>query len=143
MTLKIRLLQHKNKSFNGKWYGRATSTGEAHTEELARSISHDTTLTEADVHAAIIALVDEMKRRLQDGQTVVLDGFGRFHLTVNSDMVEKPEDFNLKRDIKRILCKFTPAGRRNQITRRLERPFTYGVDLSMQDEYLSPRKMKP
>ena len=107
MGLSIRLFKHKKKELNGKWYGKATSTGEVHTEELARNICHDTTLTEADVHASIIALVEEMKRQLQDGRTVVLDGFGRFHLTIKSDMVEKPEDFNLSKHVKRILCKFT------------------------------------
>ena len=140
MGLSIRLLKHKKKELNGKWYGKATSTGEVHTEELARNISHDTSLTEADVHASIIALVEEMKRQLQDGRTVVLDGFGRFHLTIKSDMVEKPEEFNLSKHVKRILCKFTPAARRNQFDRHLERPFTDGVDLYMAEEYISPKK---
>lgn len=139
MGLKIKLLQLKSKGLKGKWYGKAASTGEVHTEELARSICHNTALTEADVHAAIIALVEEMRWRLQDGNTVVLDGFGRFHLTIQSDIVDKPEDYNLKYHVKRIFCKFTPAGRRNQFDRHLERPLTDGVGLSMMDEYLSPR----
>ena len=87
-------------------------------------------LTEADVHATIIALVKEMKDRLQDGNTVVLDGFGRFHLTIQSEMVDKPEDYNLKYHVRRILCKFTPAANRNQFDRHLERPLIDGADLS-------------
>lgn len=130
MAIKIRLLQHKRKALKGKWYGRAVSNGEVHTKELARSISNDTTLTEADVHATIIALVKEMKDRLQDGNTVVLDGFGRFHLTIQSEMVDKPEDYNLKYHVRRILCKFTPAANRNQFDRHLERPLIDGADLS-------------
>ena len=129
MALTIRLLQHKAKDFNGKWYGRVVKTGEVHTKELAETISKNTTLTRADVEATVLALVEEMKYRLQSGDTVVLDGFGRFHLTVQSDMVEHPEDFNLKKHIRRILCKFTPAATRNQLDRHLERNFIEGVEL--------------
>ena len=129
MALRIRLLQLKSKDLKGKWYGRAVSNREVHTEELARNICDNTTLTEADVHAAVHALITEMTNQLQDGNTVVLDGFGRFHLTVQSDMVDSPKDFNLKQHIKRILLKFTPAGRRNPFDRHLEHPFTEGVKL--------------
>ena len=78
MAIRIKLFQKKdtNKNIDGKWYGRVVKRDEVHTKELARSISHNTTLTEADVQAAIIALVEEMKLRLQGGDTVVLDGFG-------------------------------------------------------------------
>lgn len=129
MALKIRLLQHKRKNLNGKWYGRVVARNEVHTDELARRICFKTTLTEADVHAVIIALTAEMTEQLQDGNTVVLDGFGRFHLTVKSEMVDTPEQYNVNKHVKQVLCKFTPAGKRNQFTRQLERPFIKGVDL--------------
>ena len=129
MALTIKLFQHKAKEFNGKWYGRVVKDGEVHTKDLARIICDNTTLTRADVEATIIALVEEMKAQMQSGNTVVLDGFGRFHLTVKSDMVDRPEDFNLKKHIRRILCKFTPAATRNQLDRHLERNFTEGVEL--------------
>lgn len=129
MALRIRLLQLKSKDQNGKWYGRAIANREVHTEEMARHICQSTALTEADVHAAVRALITEMQTQLQDGNTVVLDGFGRFHLSVHSDRVDNPKDFNLKYHIRRILCKFTPAATRNQFDRHLERPFIDGVKL--------------
>jgi predicted histone-like DNA-binding protein len=129
MALRIRLVELKRKGLVNRWFGKVVSRGEVHTDDLARSICHATSLTESDVKHAVDALVAEMTRRLQDGSTVVLDGFGRFHLTIQSDMVEKPEDYNLKKHVKRILCKFTPAGKRNQFDRHLERPFIDGVDL--------------
>lgn len=129
MTLTIKLLQHKKKDLNGKWYGRVVKTGEVHTKELAKSICDNTTLTRADVEATIIALVEEMKQRLQDGETVVLDGFGRFHLAIKSDMVEHPQDYNLKKHVRQIRCLFTPAGTRNQLDHHIERYFTEGVKL--------------
>lgn len=129
MAIKIKLYQHKRKDLQGKWYGRAVKTGEVTTKDLARIISHNNSVTESDVHAVIIALVKEMKNHLREGQTVVLDDFGRFHLTVQSDMVEKKEDFDLRKHIRRVLCKFTPSGHRNPFNRKLERPFCDDVDI--------------
>jgi len=129
MAIKIKLYQHKRKDLQGKWYGRAVKAGEVTTKDLARIISHNNSVTESDVHAVIIALVKEMKNYLREGQTVVLDDFGRFHLTVQSDMVEKKEDFDLRKHIRRVLCKFTPSGHRNPFNRKLERPFCDDVDI--------------
>ena len=89
MAIKIKLYQHKRKDLQGKWYGRAVKAGEVTTKDLARIISHNNSVTESDVHAVIIALVKEMKNHLREGQTVVLDDFGRFHLTVQSDMLRR------------------------------------------------------
>lgn len=131
MAIRIKLFQKKdtNKNIDGKWYGRVVKRDEVHTKELARSISHNTTLTEADVQAAIIALVEEMKLRLQGGDTVVLDGFGRFRLSVHSEMVSNRDDYNLKKHVTRIFCKFVPAATRNPFDRHLERPFVDGTEL--------------
>ena len=49
MSLRIKLFQSRNHKVNGRWYGRAVSTEEVHTRELARRICANTTLTEADL----------------------------------------------------------------------------------------------
>ena len=59
-------------------------------------------------------LKDILKRRLSDGQTVVLSGIGRFSLRVESVGVDDPKEFSLRRHITRIVCGFLPAGRRTQ-----------------------------
>lgn len=130
MSLKIKVTKLKNQSVRNKYYGKVVARDEVHTKDIARRICADTTLTEADVYAAIQALVTEMKHQLQSGNTVVLDDFGRFHLTVQSDTVDNPNDYSPSKHIRRVLCKFTPAATRNQFTRRLERPFTDGVEFS-------------
>ena len=131
MALQIRLFQNKDsrKEYGGKWYGRVVSTGEVDTRTLARNISESNSVTESDVKAVIAALVAEMKRQMQNGKTVVLDDFGRFHLTVQSEMTDTKEEYNLKKHIRRIICKFTPSARRNQLTHRLEREMCDGVKL--------------
>lgn len=130
MSLKLRLLQHKRKDLNGKWYARVTKGDEIHTRQLANAICHQTSFTEADVHGVIRALTDEMKRQLQSGNTVVIDDFGRFHLTIKSELVDKKEDFDLAQHVKRIMCKFTPSATRNPFNRRLEHNFIEGTELS-------------
>lgn len=128
MALNIKVTKLTNGVVREKYYGKAVATDEVHTKEIARRICDNTTLTEADVYAAVQALVSEMRYLLQAGNTVVLDGFGRFHLTVRSDTVDNPEDYSPSQHIRRVLCKFTPSASRNQLNRCLERPFTDGVD---------------
>ena len=129
MALKIAVKQHKRKSLNGKWFGKAVSMGEVSTMELARKISHNNSVTEGDVVGVITALVAEMRNELQAGHTVVLDGIGRFHLTVKSDLVDHQEDYNVKRNVREVKVKFTPTAHRNPMTRQLEHPITAGVTL--------------
>ena len=129
MAIHIKILELKRKGLTKRWYAKTVKTGEVTTKQLAKEISHGNSVTEADVYGVITALVARMSHHLRDGQTVVLDDFGRFHLTVQSDMVEQKKDFDIKKHIKRVLCKFTPAATRNQFDWKLERPFCEGVDI--------------
>ena len=129
MAIKIRVLQHKKKDLGGKWYGKAVSTGEVSTGELAKSISLSNSVTEGDVLAVIKALTEEMRRQMQMGKTVVLDDFGRFHLSVKSDMVDRKGDYNIKKHVKKVVCRFTPTGHRDQLDRHLVRPFCDGTEV--------------
>ena len=65
MSLKIKVTKLKNQSVRNKYYGKVVARDEVHTKDIARRICADTTLTEADVYAAIQALVTEMKHQLQ------------------------------------------------------------------------------
>lgn len=114
MALKIRLKQYKNssKSSYGKYYAETVLLGEVHTADIARQVSDNTTFRPGEVKGIIDEVVTVMTKQLQDGNAVVLDGLGRFRLMVESEGVEKPEDFNLGRHLKRIVCKFLPASRR-------------------------------
>lgn len=114
MAIKVRLEKSKFKEENrsGKWYARTVSMGDVTTNELAEKIQKGNTFTRADVQGLIVALVDEMREALQMGKTVVIDGVGRFHLTVESEAVSEKDDFNLGRNIKNVRCAFVPAGKR-------------------------------
>lgn len=112
MSLLVKLKKYENhtKSSYGKWYTDTVYTGEIHTTEIAEIISKNTTFRPGEVKGLIDELVSEMKNQLQDSKVVVLDGFGRFRLVVESEGVAEKEDFNLRHHLKRIVCKFLPAG---------------------------------
>ena len=105
MSVEIRLEQSKfkDKKGSGKWYARTVSTGVATTDDLADSIQENTSFSRGDVRGLVIALIDEISYRLRQGETVALEGLGRFHLTVESEPVDNPDDFDIKKHIKK--CK--------------------------------------
>ena len=139
--LRLEKKNFKTRETAGKWYAKATPLMTVHTEDLAQSISDSATFTKADVEGVITALVEEMKQRLQDGQKVVLDNFGSFSIAVHSDGVDNPDDFDLKRHVRKPFCKFTPAGRRNQqLGRRIVRNFLENVKWAWSPQWKEIRK---
>lgn len=135
MALSIRLQQSKfkEKTRGGKWHARVVSNGVTSTNDLAESIQENTTFTRGEVTGIIMALVDEISYSLSLGNTVVLDGLGRFHLTVESEPVENKEDFDIKKNITGIKCKFLPASRRDPATRKSKQDFASGVQVVWAD----------
>lgn len=139
MSLFVRLKKYKNKtkSSYGKLYAETVYTGEVHTRDIAKAVSENTTFRPGEVKGLIDEIVAEMKRQLQDSNIVVIDGLGRFRLMVESEGVEKKEDFNIQTSIKRIVCKYLPAGRRdaeetgNKQNGRIKRNFCDGAKVRM------------
>lgn len=115
MAIKIKLIRNniKRSSSYGKYFAKTVSQGDVTLRDLAVETSRNCTLRESDVLAVVTELEDVMRHRLADGQTIVLDGIGRFSLRVESEGVNKPKDFNIKRHIRRVLCRFLPASHRN------------------------------
>lgn len=100
-------------SNRGRWYARPVSQGEIGIKQLAENIQNNTSYKSGEVQGLLIELIAEMKEALQNGQTVNLEGFGRFHLKVVSKPAESREAFRVDRNIKDVKCQFVPAGHRN------------------------------
>ena len=115
MPIHIRLIKNniKRSSSYGKYFAKTVSQGEVNLHQLAEEASRNTTLKKSDVVAVVTEIEDMMRQRLRDGHTIVLDGIGRFSLRVESDGVDRPQDFNLRHHIRRIICRFLPASHRN------------------------------
>ena len=59
--------------------------------------SRNSTLRQSDVIAVITEFDEMLRYRLAEGQTVVLDGIGRFSLRVESEGVDNPSKFRIKK----------------------------------------------
>ena len=138
MALHIRLVKNniKSSSSYGKYFAKAVSQGEVTFEELAKAAFRNSNISEGVAWAVITDLQTMLKDKLSDGQTVILPGIGRFSLRVESEGVDDPKKFNLKRHITRIICGFLPAGRRIQGRRIL-------YDLCDDVETVWAKGMKP
>lgn len=133
MALQVKVQKLKKQGQPDKWYGKTVKRQDVTLKQLARMISQSNSVTESDVYGVLTALVHEMKFFLQMGHTIKLDGFGNFHLTIESETVEDKSDYRLKEHVKRVKCKFTPASHR--ITgRKLSYYFCEGVDLELKKE---------
>ena len=116
MAVYIKLIKNniKSSSSYGKYFAKTVSQGEVNLKEIAAEACRNSGFSEGSVLGVTTELQDILKHRLAEGQTVVLDGIGRFSLRVESIGVDNPEDFNIRQHITRIVCGFLPAGRRIQ-----------------------------
>ena len=74
-------------------------------------------------------IVETMTQLMQQGQTVVLDGFGRFKLTAVSTGADSPEDFDLKKNITGVKCNFMASGQREGLERRITKSLSEGTEV--------------
>lgn len=114
MAVHIRLIRNNIKSSKsfGKYFAKSVSQGEVTLSEIAEEACRNSGFTEGAVIGVVTELQDLLKEKLANGQTVVLPGIGRFSLRVESKGVDDPKDFNIRRHITRVVCRFLPAGRR-------------------------------
>lgn len=118
----------KGKS-EGRYFAKTVAMGEVHTMDLAKIISDNNSSTVADVLAVLTALQVVMKQSLGDGHTVVIDGFGRFRLSIESESVKNPQDFNVTEHVKGIHCNFMPEGKHPSMSSRQVKTFCSGVKI--------------
>ena len=116
MAVHIKLIRNniKSNSSYGKYFAKAVSQGEVSLKEIAAEACRNSGFSEGSVIGVTTELQDLLKQKLSEGQTVVLDGIGRFSLRVESIGVDDPKEFNIRRHITRIVCGFLPAGRRGE-----------------------------
>ena len=129
MSVEIRLEQSKFKDKKGAGNGMLVlwALELQRPIDLADSIQENTSFSRGDVRGLVIALIDEISYRLRQGETVALEGLGRFHLTVESEPVDNPDDFDIKKHIKNVKCRFVPTSTRNARTGKKNQTLAYGA----------------
>ena len=116
MPVHIRLIKNniKSSSSYGKYFAKTVSQGEVTLKDLAEEACRNSSMSHGAVIGVVTELQDLLKEKLAAGQTVVLDGIGRFSLRVESIGVDDPKKFNIQRHLKRIVCGFLPASSRSR-----------------------------
>ena len=127
MSVFVRLEKKKfgDDKARGKWYAKVVRTGEVGIDELAERIQDVSTFKRGEVRGILIELLEQMKSCLAEGQTVNLDGFGRFHLSVESEPAESPEKFRtdeVPHRLEREACEVQVPARRLSSEGRMHRP---------------------
>lgn len=138
MALLYTLRQNNIKSNNSykKWYAHVVRQGELSLNEIERNIQNNCSVKRADVIAVITALQEEIEQGLKNGKVVNLGELGKFHLSIRSECVDRPEDFSVQKHVKGIVCKYTPDGHRLAGSdKRIVRPFTNECELKQLPEY--------
>lgn len=98
---------------NGKWYPKSVLVvSPATTEQVAKRIAAESTVSPADVRAVLTALGGVMGDYMSQGRSVKLDGVGSFYFTAvtTSNGVDKPEDVNATL-IRGVRVRFLPETR--------------------------------
>ena len=65
-----------------RYHARVVPTGRVSTDQLAKEIQKECTLTVADVKSVLIALADKMSEHLGEGRKVYLEGIGYFQVNL-------------------------------------------------------------
>lgn len=100
----------RDKEAAPKYYATAQKVSTITLDELGDNISHATTATRADVLAVLTAVIDEMMKELQKGNSIILGDVGTFRMTINSKGAETAEDFDVSL-IKKASVRYYPSKR--------------------------------
>jgi predicted histone-like DNA-binding protein len=118
MAVKLKKIQKKNPLHLDvvKWYLTQEKTGTIGINEIAKEIEGRSALSTGDVQSVLSNLVEMIPLFLKLGQTIKLEGFGSFRITVQSEGTDTPEELNAHH-VKGIKLIFHPS---TELKRSLE-----------------------
>ena len=113
MSMKYKLVQRKDFSKDASpdsklYYAQIVNNGTVDLKELCENIAEESALSSADVRGVFDRLTRQLRTHLQNGRTVVIDGFGSFRPTVGSKGVANEEDFDAATMMRTPKIVFTP-----------------------------------
>lgn len=122
MSVKYNIVERANPSNREapkKYYPSIQSSGRVTTEEMAEIAADRSTLTSADMMAAIESFLAIVPQQLAKGNIVELGDFGSFWLKSTSDGADTPEETNATQ-ITSLLPRFNPGKRFKKILKTVE-----------------------
>lgn len=109
--MKYKLIQKANPlepDVPRKWYASPVKAGTINNYQLSKDISKKSSLTRGAVMNVIENMVDEIPRYLTEGYSVNLSNFGTLRLSLSSEGVANPGEFEPGK-IKTTRVVFTPS----------------------------------
>ena len=91
-----------------KYYAKAQASGEVTLDEIAEDIAYSTTLTDADVLAAIRAFIKQLNKHLANGKIVRAENLGSFQLQIQSTGADAEKEFTTA-NITGVSIQFRPG----------------------------------
>ncbi|MBE0651606.1 MAG: HU family DNA-binding protein [Bacteroidales bacterium] len=92
---------------NYKYYGRISGRKQINFRQVANTLSRRTTMSTADVAAAVEGFREIIVEELMAGNNVKLDGLGIFSLSLSTEAVDNPSKLN-KTHIRDLKIQFRP-----------------------------------
>ena len=110
MAVKLKKIQRKSplNPAISKWYLTQESAGNVGMAEIAKEIEGRSALSLGYVQSVLSNLMEVMPIFLRLGQSIKLEGFGTFRITVSSDGMETADELNV-RHIKGVKLVFLPS----------------------------------
>jgi predicted histone-like DNA-binding protein len=110
MSVKLKKIQRKSplNATLTKWYLTQESAGNVGLHEIAKEIEGRSALSLGDVQSVLSNLMEVMPIFLKLGQSVKLEGFGTFRVTVSSDGTAVADELNTHH-IKGVKMVFLPS----------------------------------
>ncbi|MDR1878934.1 MAG: HU family DNA-binding protein [Bacteroidales bacterium] len=93
-----------NKRLGIKYYAVPVLRGQIDLMQIAKTLTHNSSLTESDVYATVIGMVSLIEEHLHNGYNVSIDGLGIFSLSASSAGFDTPEECTPHRVQARKIC---------------------------------------
>ena len=122
MPVKFNIVERGNPSNREapkKYYPSIQSSGRVTTEEIAAMAADRSTLTSADMMAAIETFLSIVPQQLMKGNIVELGQFGTFWLRTTADGAETPDEVNADQ-ISSLLPRFNPGKRFKKVLKTVD-----------------------
>jgi predicted histone-like DNA-binding protein len=110
MAVWLRKIQKKNPQdlTQVKWYLSCEKSGNVGIKAISKEIEGRSALSLGDVQSVLSNLVEVLPVFLKLGQSVNLEGFGSFRISVSSEGTAAPEELNA-RHVKGVKLVFLPS----------------------------------
>jgi predicted histone-like DNA-binding protein len=110
MAIKLKKIQRKNPQdiADVKWYLTQETVGSVGFHDIAKEIEQRSALSLGDVQSVLSNMVEVLPVFLKLGQSVKLEGFGTFRISVTSEGLAAADDLST-RQVKGVKIIFLPS----------------------------------